>query len=203
MSIKTIPLKSIKAAGWNPTSRTSDVSPLAASIQRVGLLCPILVTKNNEIVDGHRRVAAAAKLGWSEIPAIVAEGDHAEMFVEVNGQKKPLSGNETLQVYLKEPKAVSARVRGSIEELEDIAGRQMLVRMAKENFTLGTWHAAKAIARASDSEGEKVLVKILRWLMKYRCARNATRALNSGTAPSKIMAAINNDKPIRISYVSA
>jgi hypothetical protein len=202
MNVKTITLKSLKQAGWNPPSR-NKVDALVKSIERIGLLVPVLITKTNEIIDGHRRLAAAYKLGWTEIPAIIAEGDHADMFAEVNGQKKALTGTETLYVYLKEPRAVNRRVAAALDELAEIAGRPMIERMAKENFSLGTWYAAKRVARAADSDTDRTIVSILRWMMKYRCGRNATRALDSGTAPSKIMAAVKNDKPIRVSYISS
>lgn len=202
MSVKKLAIKELKLAKFNPQSRQADVRILCQSIERVGLLYPVLITKQHEVVDGHRRVAACKKLGWTDIPTLVAEGSQAEMFAEINSSARPVSGNQTLQVYLAEPLAVGAKVRSRLEDFESTVGRNILERMAKEGFTLGTWYTAKKIAKAADVDDNSMLLKILRWLMKYRCARVAERALTFGTAPSKIMAAIKNDKPIRVSYVS-
>jgi ParB-like chromosome segregation protein Spo0J len=61
----------------NPTARL-------ASIQRVGLLQPILVTPRGSrylVIDGRDRYYACASLGWATIPAIIlwVDGQHAEL----------------------------------------------------------------------------------------------------------------------------
>jgi hypothetical protein len=200
--VTNVAISKLKLAKFNPSTRQADISGLVKSIEKVGLLVPITITKVFEVADGHRRIAAFKKLGWNEIPAIVAAGSLPEIFAEVNGSVKRLTGNETLQVYVKEPNAVSAKVRAAVEELEGVAGRTMVERMAANNFTLGTWHTAKRIAKEADVNSDTETLKILRWLMKYRCARTAGRALQLGTPPSKIMAAVRNSKPIKLTFVS-
>jgi hypothetical protein len=49
-----------------------DIDGLAQSIKDVGLLHPIVINENNELVAGHRRIEAYKKLGWTqEIPCTV------------------------------------------------------------------------------------------------------------------------------------
>jgi ParB-like chromosome segregation protein Spo0J len=61
-----------------------DLGSLAKSIKDVGLLHPIVITSNNELVAGERRLEACKSLGWSEIPVRVvdldniAQGEYAE-----------------------------------------------------------------------------------------------------------------------------
>lgn len=45
--------------------RDGDVADLAASLERHGLLEPIVLTPDRFILSGHRRVAAMRQLGWS------------------------------------------------------------------------------------------------------------------------------------------
>lgn len=45
-------------------------SRFAESVERVGVLVPILVNHNNKILKGHRRVAAASAAGHSKVPCI-------------------------------------------------------------------------------------------------------------------------------------
>lgn len=49
-----------------------DISGLAASIDEVGLLHPIVVTRWNVLVAGERRLAACRSLGWDEVPITMA-----------------------------------------------------------------------------------------------------------------------------------
>ncbi|MBN2012864.1 ParB N-terminal domain-containing protein [candidate division KSB1 bacterium] len=46
-----------------------DVDALKASIQEVGLLNPILVNEQHELISGFRRLEACRQLGWIEIEA--------------------------------------------------------------------------------------------------------------------------------------
>ncbi len=46
-----------------------EVEDLVESLERFGLLQPIRINKYNIIISGHRRVAAALKLGWKFIEA--------------------------------------------------------------------------------------------------------------------------------------
>lgn len=47
-----------------------DVGDLASSIQEIGLLNPITVTKDWRLIAGERRLEACRKLGWTHIPAV-------------------------------------------------------------------------------------------------------------------------------------
>jgi ParB family chromosome partitioning protein len=48
-----------------------DIASLAASMAEVGLLHPVVVTKNGELIAGRRRLAAAKSLGWKQVPVHV------------------------------------------------------------------------------------------------------------------------------------
>jgi hypothetical protein len=50
------------------------VGRIAASMKRWGVTMPILVDQAGEIIAGHGRVLAAQKLGYTELPVLVARG---------------------------------------------------------------------------------------------------------------------------------
>lgn len=50
-----------------------DISALAQSIEEMGLLHPIIVRPDRHLVAGERRLAAVQELGWTEVPALMAE----------------------------------------------------------------------------------------------------------------------------------
>src|SRR5215831_15538149 len=52
-----------------------DLDPLAASMDELGLLHPIVIRPDGMLIAGERRLAAARRLGWSEIPVNVVDLD--------------------------------------------------------------------------------------------------------------------------------
>lgn len=52
---------------------SGDLSQLKRSIQEVGLLSPIIVNEQCELVSGFRRLEACRQLGWNEIEAKIVD----------------------------------------------------------------------------------------------------------------------------------
>jgi ParB family chromosome partitioning protein len=50
-----------------------DIAGLAKSIDELGLLQPVVVTPDNKLVAGRRRLAAVAELKWTEVPVCVTD----------------------------------------------------------------------------------------------------------------------------------
>lgn len=50
-----------------------DIAPLAANIQELGLLHPIVVRPDGLLIAGQRRLAACRKLGWASVPVTVVD----------------------------------------------------------------------------------------------------------------------------------
>ena len=82
-----------------------DVTALSESLRKHGLLNPIVVTDENELIAGHRRLEAAKKLGWPRIPARVLseedEADLVEMEIDENTQRKDLTSDELAEAYIR------------------------------------------------------------------------------------------------------
>ena len=66
--MSSLPLDSIKV-GPRIRRDLGDIGALARSIEEIGLLHHIVVTPENDLVCGQRRIEAARLLGWQEIPA--------------------------------------------------------------------------------------------------------------------------------------
>jgi ParB-like chromosome segregation protein Spo0J len=48
-----------------------DIKSLAASIADIGLIQPVVVTPDRQLVAGQRRLAAVKSLGWETVPVVV------------------------------------------------------------------------------------------------------------------------------------
>ncbi len=74
-----------------------DVEDLVQSMERLGLIEPILVRKDKSkfwIVAGERRYRAALKLGWKDIPVIITDANEEvcyEMSLAENEKRKNLN----------------------------------------------------------------------------------------------------------------
>lgn len=68
----TIPLSEIKITkGYLRVG--ARVDDLLESIQRVGLICPLSINEDKELLAGGRRYAAIRRLGWTEVPVHVIQ----------------------------------------------------------------------------------------------------------------------------------
>ena len=67
-----VPIEDIKVKK-RVRKEMGDVSALADSMKRFGQISPILITKDNVLIAGGRRLEAARILGWASINAVVAE----------------------------------------------------------------------------------------------------------------------------------
>ena len=56
------------------THTREQIDQIAASMREWGWTCPILVDESNTVIAGHARIEAARKLGWTEVPVVVARG---------------------------------------------------------------------------------------------------------------------------------
>jgi ParB-like chromosome segregation protein Spo0J len=98
MLLESLPVKKIVVQN-RARKNVGNVLGLAESIQRLGLLHPIVVNSRHELIAGTRRLAAVKKLGWSDvlchvvatldeaIPALQAERDE-------NTCREPLAPSE-------------------------------------------------------------------------------------------------------------
>ncbi|MFW6313559.1 MAG: ParB N-terminal domain-containing protein [Spirochaetota bacterium] len=82
-----------------------DLTSLMESLQRHGLLNPVVINSQNELIAGHRRTEAARRLGWRTIEARVVnnenQADLVEMEIEENTQRKNLTSDELAEAYLR------------------------------------------------------------------------------------------------------
>jgi len=79
-----------------------DLDDLASSIERVGLIHPIVVTDENDLIAGERRLRACMQLGMESIPVVYREDvdEHLlrELELEENIARKDMTWQERVVV---------------------------------------------------------------------------------------------------------
>ena len=82
-----------------------DLTPLAESLRKHGLLNPIAITPQHVLIAGHRRLEAARQLGWETIPArIINQSDELELMeleLDENIHRKSLNTDELAEAYVR------------------------------------------------------------------------------------------------------
>ena len=74
--ITNVPVNSIQTDPTNPNIMTQEEeNALERVIQKFGFLSPVLVDKNNNLIDGEHRYKVYKKLGRETIPAYVVDVD--------------------------------------------------------------------------------------------------------------------------------
>jgi ParB/RepB/Spo0J family partition protein len=95
MNIIEIGIEEIKPYENNPRINSGAVYAVANSIKEFGFLNPIIIDRNNEIIAGHTRYAAARLLELEKIPAVRVEDlteDQVRAFRLVDNKTAELSG---------------------------------------------------------------------------------------------------------------
>lgn len=106
--LQTIRIAEISPNHFQPrrTFTEPELAELEASIKASGLLQPIVVRRRPgggwELVAGERRLRAATRIGWSEIPAVVRDFDDRAMLTLAlveNLQRADLNALEEAEGY--------------------------------------------------------------------------------------------------------
>ncbi len=80
-----------------------DIKPLMESLQKHGQLNPVTLSRENELIAGHRRTLAAKELGWKYIEVCIVdkctEVEKLQLELEENVHRKDFSPEELLAGY--------------------------------------------------------------------------------------------------------
>jgi ParB family chromosome partitioning protein len=127
--LRTLKLAQIRANPYQPRQefRPEDLADLEASLRVNGLLQPITVRPapngtGYELIAGERRLRAATRLGWTEIPALVKPVDDKTLLVLAmieNLQRADLDPIEEADGYQR----LAEEFQLSNQEVADVVGK--------------------------------------------------------------------------------
>lgn len=130
-----------------------DVQTLADSIEQIGLLHPVVVTPDNRLIAGRRRMAAFEFLGLTDIPATVVdiksllEGEHDE-----NATRKDFTPSEAVAIWQAMESAQGSNQHYK-KELRGNLPRSRRLRASKAaGFSAKTLQKAKAVVASGQQE---------------------------------------------------
>lgn len=195
-----VKLSTLRNAKHNPPNRVlkANIGLLADSMDTLGQLQPITITLDNEIIDGHRRVAAADLIGWKDIEAnIVKECDANAVYGSINTTARKLSGSDSLFVWLENNAAVVYSQQKQFKEMEEAIGRPLMKKICKAGGSRRVYLTARRIAHYCEM-GLETLPSIVEWLLEFPVSGQIMKAIESGESPQAIAKAIAGGKAVRL-----
>lgn len=204
LTIEDVPIDEIHPSPFNPEKRTrpgsDSLKVLKKSIEKNGILQPITITQDGQIADGHRRYACAKLLGMTHVPAIRRPDTAEKLFAELNAGNKPLNNSQWSDAAKKgfdESLIPNTDTRNKIANMKRIFGEDFNT-MDCSSAIIGP---AMAIARYIGDETDEYLKKIILWLAANKSMQVVvSNAMRNNVAPSVLVKAIENNKPIQLSY---
>jgi hypothetical protein len=195
---KLIPLKRLKNAPHNPPGRVDkkNLRELMDSLDLIGLLHPVTVSASEEIIDGHRRCAAARLLGWQDIECNVVDEDAASVYASVNVTARRMSGNDALTVWLANPHAVTDRVSSRIGEMANVIGLPLLKKIADAGYSMRVYQTACRVCRYCEVNYNEGVKSVVQWLLSTATIGHVMKAMEAGESPKIIMEAVRKNKPV-------
>jgi ParB/RepB/Spo0J family partition protein len=69
--------------GWNPRTVRDDeeMASLIETVRQLGVIVPVIVNADGELIEGHRRIHAAMAVGLEDVPAIRNTTDGTDLLV--------------------------------------------------------------------------------------------------------------------------
>ncbi len=171
---------------------------LAESIQKHGVLQPIIVRPNQiiddtyEIIAGERRWRAAKLAGLDEIPAVVLDGDDlkiAQVSIIENIQREDLNAVEEALAYrglmdrfdLTQDQVAKqvGKSRSAIANLLRLLDLPESVLVMLKNDEISAGHARALLGLEDESRIEELAAKIVERQLSVREVESAVKKLNS------------------------
>jgi hypothetical protein len=133
--LKTLPVDRLEVVGHQRKARPAHVANLAASIERIGFLVPLIAIEadggRHLVIDGQHRLQAAHEVGVRKVPVLVVPPRVAPRMMNLNVEKD-LNIREKAVVALGIYRSFLERdpdVKENDEELEDSLGKAYYVTL--------------------------------------------------------------------------
>jgi ParB/RepB/Spo0J family partition protein len=163
----TMPVADIKIReGFNVRQNGSGIDELAASIELLGILVPLIVDVDGHLVAGHRRLAAAQKLGLERVPVHIGEAEGLQ------GAERGVAGAAAAENIMRQQLAPA-------EEAEAIQ------RMLDVGYTSDG--AAQALGLSKQLVHRRMVLLALPPDLRTLWGPGGTAALNTATAVAALL----------------
>jgi ParB-like nuclease domain len=146
--ILIVPIHTVHHTPYNPAARTKEGDKLRRLISEIngrGLIYPILITSDRDVIDGNRRLAACRALGHKTIECIVSDLDRDEAFTVVNTTAIAIGGKGWLEIGMGNG-YMPPKMRQQYDELFGLIGTYGIKLLIDQNLGLNILPLCKQIS---------------------------------------------------------
>lgn len=201
--VQSVPVASVKPNPHQPRREfdAADLAELQGSIQRDGLLQPIVVRRTDsgyELIAGERRLRACRELGMSSIPALIRSVEADQQLVlalveniqrsELNAVDEAFAFRQLQEDFGLTHEEISKRVgksRVAITNTLRLLDLPEAAIQAVSRGTLSAGHARALVPLAASPNFEKFLDRILEQGLSVRQTERVVRELVKGADASE------------------
>lgn len=194
--IIVVPVESIRPTPYNPAARTREgakLRRLVETVKRTGIIYPILITSDRDLIDGNRRLAAAKLAGMEKIECIVSPLDRDETFNLVNTTAEKIAGKGWLEIGRGGGK-LPVKEAAEYRELFGLVGSYGVDLLIQKNLGLNILRLAKSVcAHGTTLRLEDVIVAAAQGRLTNRLnmeVRSAKSSAEKRQAMDELLAAV-------------
>lgn len=188
--ILIVPISTIIHTPYNPTSRTKEgqrLNRLVESIKQRGLVYPILITEDRNVIDGNRRLTACRIVGMEKIECVISHLDRDEAFTTVNTTAMPIGGKGWLEIA-KGGGHLPPKEAGQYKELRDLIGSYGVDLLINQNLGLNILTLCKQVVGLGI---KKRLEEVILLAAQYRLTNKLNAELRADYSKERKVTAIN------------
>lgn len=197
--VEMVDIERLSAAPFNPPDRTEarNLSDLKASIEELGILQPIVATRDYMIADGHRRWTCARELGLKQVPVHFRDMPIGAVWSANKGVRgvKPSTWLSAVEGGLP-LENVAPSQRQIIGELRRVLSNEEFHSLAERQRSPGIFTQARQIAVYLNESGDEFMRLVILWLHKHRMSYIARRLREDSIPVDILREAIVQDRPL-------
>ncbi len=188
--ILIVPIHTIRHTPYNPAARTKEgekLRRLMDEIKQRGLVYPILITADRDVIDGNRRLAACRALGHTTIECIVSGLDRDEAFTMVNTSAIPIGGKGWLEIGMGHG-FMPEKMRAQYDELYRLIGDYGIKLLIDQRLGLNILPLCKQVAAL---DAKYSLAQIVMAVAARKLTNKVNFILRNGSTREEKVAAVD------------
>lgn len=199
-----VPVEDIKAASYNPTSRTEKqaLRKLCREIETIGgIVSPLTVGSDGVLADGHRRLACAILLGMTHVPVIFRTETSEMLYASMNAATLPHNSKQSAEAVAQgfPLELVRGGAQSLITKWIELLGPEDFTDMVQRRSPYIVQQAltlSKYCGLEDDIDFQR---RTLIWMDAHDMVRASieVRSKDVLLAPHVIVNKINSDEPLR------
>lgn len=191
----------IKTAKYNPRKREDLIGPLIKSIKEFGIIVPLIVDAEHNLIDGHRRLASAKKLKMEKVPCLQVDSKLSKdkAYEIINTHSKKITNKDFIFIHVNGG-SVPNRALNQINLIEEIVGADKLKKLGEIGTSYRILDYAYRIRKYCHDDSESFLKKVVLWLAFHNMSFAVRRAMDTRVKKEVIARAIAVNRPLKIKY---